>query len=228
MGSHHCNEELLHKGVELIKSRSDCITFLGADLIEASIYGSVGSVHSQKLQIDEQIEKITKILSKIRNKILFCIDGNHEHRIEKATGLNLTKVIADILKIPFLGWEALFNIRLGKNKVCSCYAHHGTGNSSTSGAKLNSLEKLHFRAPLSNLIICGHMHFPVNSEKEIRYIDAKGKIRKYTQYFVGCGSIHESDGYASMKALSPIQPSLTKIHIQVTDNQFYIQHSLIK
>jgi hypothetical protein len=134
-----------------------------------------------------------------------------------------------MLGIRYEGWEVLFNIQLGKHqKKCKLYAHHGTGSAISSGAKLNSLEKLHFRAPLSNVIVCGHLHFPMNSEKEIRYVDDKGIVRKYTQYYVGCGSTHESDGYATMKGLSPLSTSLTMIKLQVVDRDFVVDVKLLK
>jgi predicted phosphodiesterase len=216
-GSHQCRENDLKNIVKYIKGKSSCYTFLGGDLIECSIYGKMNAVHTQKIQITEQIQNIVEILKPIRNKILFSICGNHEHRIEKATGLDIMQIMADMLGIPYLGWEAHFALKL-KGSMVRCYAHHGTSAAVTSGAKLNAIEKLHFRSPHAHLIFCGHTHFPFFSEKEIRYINSDCKMKRFTQYYISSGSLHESDGYATMKALPPIPTRLNKVKIRVENN----------
>jgi hypothetical protein len=212
-GSKECNEKLFRQSLEYIKSRNNCFTFIGGDVIESAIYGSVGSVHAQKHQIQEQVEHIVEMLKPIRNRILFAICGNHEYRIEKATGLNIIQLMCNMLNIPYAGWEAYFVIKFKNNSCCKLYSHHGSGNSNTSGAKVNSLERLHFRAPMSNVIIAGHTHFATNMEKQIRYVDNGGNMHMFDQYYVSCGSTHTSDGYASMKGFAPMDTSMTKIKI---------------
>lgn len=224
LGSYECDEGLVDNTINYIRHHKNCYTFLGGDIIECNVYGKVNNVHTQKMQLDEQVERIKEKLYPIRNKILFSITGNHEHRVEKATGLNLSKIIADSLNVTFCDWESHFIVKFKGNKVCRLYAHHGTGASVTSGAKLNSAEKLHFRSPMANIIICGHLHFPINSEKEIRYLDNGGNLKTFTQHYVVCGSAHGSNGYASMKAYSPVPRSMTKITIvpHAQDFQVYI------
>lgn len=222
LGSFECDEKLIDSSISYIKNHKNCYTFLGGDIIECNVYGKANNVHSQKLQLDEQVERIKEKLYPIRNKILFSITGNHEHRVEKSTGLNLSKIIADSLNVKFCDWESHFLIKFKGNKICRLYAHHGTGASVTSGAKLNSAEKLHFRSPMANIIICGHLHFPINSEKEIRYLDNNGKLKTFTQHYVVCGSTHGSNGYASMKAYPPVPCSMTKITIVPHASDFSI------
>ena len=211
-GSEECNESLIDESIDYIKRHNQCFTFLNGDIIECATYGKMGGVHKQKHQLDEQVEYMIEKLKPIRKKILFSVCGNHEYRIEKATGLNLAKVMSDTLEIPFAGWECNFMIKM-KNKVCRLYAHHGAGGSVTSGAKVNSVERLHFRSPFANILICGHLHFPVNTEKEICYLDNAGNLRSFTQHFVACGSAHKSGGYASMKGYGPVPCSISKIKI---------------
>jgi hypothetical protein len=222
-GSAECNEELLKKGIEYIKNHHNCFTFIGGDVIESAIYGSVGSVHAQKHQINEQIENICRMLQPIKNKIMFAICGNHEYRVEKATGLNIVKIMSEMLGIPYCGWESYFVIKFKKNMFCKGYAHHGTGGGGTAGAKMNSLDRLHNRAPLSNLIIAGHTHFASNMVKQIRFVDNRGKMQNYCQYFVSCGTAHESDGYASMKGFAPLQTSMSLIKIGINKTDFEME-----
>lgn len=227
LGSNECDEELFLKSIAYIRNRNHCFTFLGGDLIECNVYGGLNNVHSQKFNVDDQVEKIVQHLYPIRNKILFSVCGNHEYRIEKQTGLNLSKLIADRLDIPYMDWECHFLLKF-KDKFFRCFAHHGTGGSSTSGAKLNSAERLHFRSPFANLIISGHLHTPINSEKEIRFLDNRGSVKEFSQHCVLCGSYHKSDGYASKGAFTPVNTCGTKIRITPTGEKFLVEVGKIK
>ena len=97
LGSYECDEGLIDSAINYIRHHNKCFTFLGGDIIECNVYGKTNNVHTQKMQLDEQVERIKEKLYPIRNKILFSVTGNHEHRVEKATGLNLSKIIADSL-----------------------------------------------------------------------------------------------------------------------------------
>jgi predicted MPP superfamily phosphohydrolase len=215
-GSKECDEELFLKALRYIKNRKECLTFLGGDIIECATYGKMNNVHDQKHQINEQIEKVVALLKPIRNQIMFMICGNHEHRIEKATGLNIVKIISEMLGIPYLGWEAHFFFKFKNKQFCRGYAHHGNGCAATSGSKLNALEKLHFSSPMANLICAGHTHSPINSEKEIRYLSADGILKSFIQFFVSCGTTHKSAGYATMRGYGPVSTTLSKITIKAT------------
>lgn len=202
-GSQECEEEYFDNAIEYIARRPNVRTFLGGDILECSIYGSKGSVHTQKHQVQEQLEIVAEKLHRIRHKILFSLYGNHEYRVEKSTGLNVSKILADLLGVEYAGNEKHFLF-----EGFRCYAHHGSGAGGTSGARVNSLERLHFRSPFANVIFAGHSHFPVSTEKEIRYLDRFGKLKSFIQYFISCGSTHSSDGYASQKGLQPIPTSI--------------------
>lgn len=202
-GSEETDEDYFDSAIRYIHKHSNCRTFLGGDILECAIYGSKGSVHSQKFQVQEQLEIVAEKLHPIRNKILFSLYGNHEYRVEKATGLNVSKILADMIDVEYAGFEKQFLF-----EGFRCYAHHGTGAGGTSGSRVNSLERLHFRSPFANVIFAGHSHFPVNTEKEIRYLDSKGRIKSFIQYFISCGSTHGSDGYAAQKGLQPVPTSI--------------------
>jgi len=202
-GSEECDEDYFQNAIEYIKKHPNCRTFLGGDILECAVYGSKGSVHSQKRQVQEQLDLVAELLQPIKGKILFSLYGNHEYRVEKSTGLNISKILADMIDIPYAGMEKHFLF-----EGYRCYAHHGTGAGGTSGSKVNSLERLHFRSPFANVIFAGHSHFPVSTEKEIRYLDSKGKLKSFIQYYISCGSTHGSDGYAAQKGLSPTPTSI--------------------
>jgi hypothetical protein len=225
LGSEECNEDLVDRIIDYIKKTPNCFTFLGGDLIECCVYGKMNNVHTQKYQVTEQVEMLVKKLKPIKDKILFSICGNHEQRIEKATGLDISALIALNLEVPYHQWESHFQIKLnshkkkGDKKNVYIYAHHGSGGGGSSGGKINSAEKFHFRAPFANAIFVGHVHFTSTTRKLLPYITQTGVLKNMTQYIISCGTAHESNGYAAMKGYGP-QPTglmLAKFEINHDD-----------
>lgn len=220
LGSEECNEKLVDNIIDYIKKTPNCYTFMGGDLIECAIYGKLNNSHTQKYQVQEQVEILCEKLEPIKDKILFAICGNHEHRVEKATGLDVAALIALNLSVPYFKWETQFMLKMNtpkhkENKNVIIYAHHGSGGGATSGAKINAVERLHFRAPFANIIYSGHVHFTSETRKQLNYLSQAGAPKSMIQYFISCGTAHESDGYAAMKGYGAIPTGLmlSKIHI---------------
>lgn len=222
LGSEECDEKLVDSIIDYIKKTPNCYTFMGGDLIECAIYGKLNNSHTQKYQVQEQVELLCEKLEPIKDKILFAICGNHEHRVEKATGLDVAALIALNLGVPYYKWETQFMLKLNSNKNKNdkrnviIYAHHGSGGGSTSGAKINAVERLHFRAPFANIVYSGHVHFTSETRKQLNFMSAQGHIKSMIQYFISCGTAHSSDGYAAMKGYGAIPTGLMLSKIELT------------
>lgn len=222
-GSSHCDENLMHRLIEEVRDNEDCYALLGGDLIETAVYdGKINSVHSQRHQVQEQVEQLIELLKPIKDKILFSICGNHEFRIEKATGLDISALIALNLDVPYFKWECdfLLKLRSRKNKTyhknVHIYAHHGIGAGTTTGAKANSMEKLVGRAPFADILFSGHTHGCMENRRLLRYLNQSGKRKEKLQYYISCGTLHASDGYAAMKAYSTQPTSAMVVDIYLT------------
>jgi len=227
LGSKECDEELINKAIDYIKNNDNCYTILLGDLIENNVYDNkINAVHTQKYQVQEQVEQIVNLLKPIKDKILLSVSGNHEYRTEKFTGVDISALIAMNLDIPYQKNEYFFNLKLTskKNKntkrSIALFIHHGTGGSGTSGTKLNSIEKLHFRAPLSNIFFVGHHHINICSRKIIRYLNQKDQISEFIQYFIGCGSALKTSchGYAAKGGYAPIPSDFVLVKLKLNFN----------
>lgn len=225
LGADACNEKLVDKIIDYIKKTPNCYTFMGGDLIECAIYDNkINSVHTQKYQLQEQVEMLCEKLEPIKDKILFAICGNHEHRVEKATGLDVAALIALNLGVQYFKWETQYMIKMNTPKCKAdkknivIYAHHGSGGGSTSGAKINAVERLHFRAPFANIIFSGHVHFTSETRKQINFLSQQGINKSMIQYFISCGTAHESDGYAAMKGYGAIPVGLMLAKLEINSN----------
>ena len=104
-GSPQCDIERFQKMLDYCLSRRIYV-FLMGDMIEMATRESVGAgVYEQEkigqTQYEEMIEML-RPLAKAR-LILGLLEGNHEERVYKETGYDISKALARELKIPYLG-----------------------------------------------------------------------------------------------------------------------------
>jgi len=150
--------------------------FLMGDLIESGLRTSVGaSVYRQKLNPQKQMEGVIDLLTPLakNNLILGALEGNHELRIEKETGVSITKIICKFLEIPYLR-SACWNLWYVGNQSYTIYALHGSTSSRFVYTKLKALVDIshNFNA---DLMVMGHVHEIADASLKVQEID---KVRK--------------------------------------------------
>lgn len=109
-GSVHHRPELLKYLIDWILSTPGCLPLLVGDLIENITKASVGGISEQYLSPNNQVVGICKDLAPIAHLIPCSIDGNHEQRTERFADFSTGRVIADILKVPFIPLEVVIDI----------------------------------------------------------------------------------------------------------------------
>ena len=84
LGARECMEQEFIKFIDSIKDKPNVYVCLLGDLIDNGTRNGVTNVFRATMPPSQQKREMAKILEPIRNKILFCIDGNHEARSGKA------------------------------------------------------------------------------------------------------------------------------------------------
>ena len=173
------------------------------DLLNVALKNSKSDVYNSK-NLNSEWNLLKKELAPISQKCLGFIKSNHHRRFDKETGLSLDSILADALKIPFLGGMGLIAVQCGR----ACYyiaMHHGTGGGKKRGSKTNNLETLGEVIPGADLYMEGHTHAFDHFINEVRYIDRKrGGIRQYKATFCVTGHFMEwEDSYAEDMKLIP-------------------------
>ena len=182
--------------------RKNIHVLLMGDIIEAGLKDSIGdSIYKQKLNPQEQIETAIELFEPLakRKLIIGIHEGNHENRITKLTGVDITKVMARILDINYLSFSCWSLLRVGKLKY-SLYSTHGTSGSILEHTKLNSVVKLG-KITSADCVAYGHTHGLASDVILRQYYDGtKDRIVEEKQYVVLTGSYLEWDtSYAQMK-----------------------------
>lgn len=138
--------------------------FLMGDLIEMATRDSIGAgVYEQEFIGQNQVENMIEILMPLAQKrlILGLLQGNHEERVYKSTGINVSRIMANVLNVPYLG-DACWNLFKVKNQFYYVYTLHGRTNARYEGTALTALERLSssFNA---DLVAMGHAHKLISS-----------------------------------------------------------------
>lgn len=189
---------------------------IDGDIFNAALTSSISDVYSEEFTLDECVELFAKFIDDITpEKILVCIDGNHDQRVWKSVGIDPVKYVCQSKGVRYSSGEAYVTVKLGcwdKSKPVdkrpminyTIYVTHGVGGGRSAGGKVNSLMRLS-EIVVADIYIQGHQHDPVIKPKVINEWNSKcNGIIEREQMFVVTGSCLERGGYAVAKAYPPV------------------------
>lgn len=199
LGSPTCAIDRFQATLDFV-ARTDCRVILMGDLMEMATRSSVGSGWAeQTLNPQDQLDALKEVLQPIKGKVLVVLEGNHEKRAYKDVGLNVSKILADYLGVPFGGYSCFVYLRVGKvNYVV--HAQHGASGARYLRTKMANLMKTaeHTEA---DVYLMGHVHELATAKKPCRYFDKRAHTTTMrNKYFVLTGSFLEYEGSYAMEA----------------------------
>ena len=175
-------------------------------LIECGLKDSIGdSMYRQKLNPDAQMWTMIEILKPVAEAglIIGMHCGNHESRITKSTGIDITKIMARILNVPYLGFSCWSLLSVNGTRY-SIYSTHGTGGSKFKHTKLKTvIDQCAWIN--SDVLAQGHVH-SIACEPIIKQgFDAtKNRIVEDKQYVCLTGSYMRWDNSYAQAGNMPI------------------------
>jgi UDP-2,3-diacylglucosamine pyrophosphatase LpxH len=207
LGHKNCNYDKVEEYLKFIAKTENCYTIFLGDESENATKTSVGMGMFEEVEhVPDQIKTLYELLRPlaVKNKILGMVTGNHGMRMANMIGINPTQTLAELLKIPYLGYQGFINLIVGEQEY-SIAAFHGTGGGSMNSGKVASAEKIS-KVVISDLYITGHTHIRHKTEDCI-YEFVNGELVQRIRHYVTCGSFLEYfGGYAEMKGL-PSSPT---------------------
>ena len=213
-GARECKEELFQKYVDHVADNKDYRTIMMGDMINAALRDSVGAgSYDDKMNVQQQKDEILDILHPIRKKIIGYHTGNHEERIYKSTGLDISKDMAKDLGVPYLGYAAFTKLRLGKQNYC-LYSTHGSSGATMPHTKIKKCLDLgaSFEA---DIYLYAHVHRLDSAIEDKYYVDYGSKmIKTKRKTFVLTGHfLNYAGSYGEAKNLRPDRPGAPKIKL---------------
>ena len=210
-GARECDLERAKRMLDYCSSKRIYV-FLMGDLIEAGLKTSVGaSVYRQKLNPQKQMEDVIDLLEPLAKKglILGALEGNHELRVEKETGIAVMKVICRLLGIPYLRSACWSWFKVGKQNY-TVYTMHGSSSARYVYTKMKVLIDVSHSFD-ADLLAMAHVHSLADTSFLVQKVNLrKGIVQERKKFLVLTGSYLKYDtsyaqerGYPIVKLGSP-------------------------
>lgn len=213
LGDKNCNGNRLNELLDYIAETPNCYTILNGDLCNVAIKSSISDVYGENPMPMQQLETAVKLFGRVSSKILAVTPGNHEQRIYKSDGLDLTQIMCTQLGVAevYSPTSAFLFIRFGaqtrrheERAVCyTIYCVHGSGGGRMEGGKINRLLQLSSICD-ADIYLHSHSHLPaVVKNSYYRVCLANSSIAKVDKLFVNTSSLLDYGGYGEMQSYKP-------------------------
>ena len=230
IGDSQCDYKGILERIEYIKNTPNAYCILDGDLMDTAIASSIGDTYAANLQPMEQLKHCVKIFEPIKEKILAVLPGNHENRVYKSDGLDITEIMCAQLGIPerYSPTTALLFIRFGKNlkqhgrpQLYTIYCTHGSGGGRREGGKVNRLADLAAIVD-ADIYIHAHTHLPVIfRESFFRVSGANSSVAPVDKLFVNTAASLHYGGYGDKAGFKPASRRSPVIYLNGLKHDMY-------
>lgn len=213
-GAPESNTDLFFETLERAWDDSEAVLLLNGDLVEASTRTSVGSgVYEQKVNAQEQLEWVVDTFKPFaeQGRLLGVTNGNHEDRITKATGVDITRTYAQMLDVPYFKNGGHFKLKAG-NQTYHAYFTHGSSGARLPHTKIKQALDL-ARFIDADLYGMGHVHELQAHTQEYRRINNRnGVVEIVPKLFLLSGHyLDYENSYAQAMSMIPSRQGTPKV-----------------
>ena len=219
-GSAHFLKKELQKHIDVIKNDNHAQVILNGDLINNAIKTSVSDIYEEKLNPEEAIDMLVDLFNPIKHKIIGVVNGNHENRTSKITGINILKnmcyrlgimdyyhPIANIIFLSFGENRGRENVR----NTFSIYHTHGSGGGRTVGSKTNNVHRL-AQVIHADVYIHSHTHTPLTFKEDYIVANCSNKgVKQVSRLFINTNAYEGFGGYGEIMKLPPSNHDPVKV-----------------
>lgn len=211
LGSTQCNVDRFKEIVENISKDDNMYVILLGDILDTALKNSKTDIYSTSLSLAESQKLAVEILTPIKHKIIGMTPGNHENRVWKEVGVDLSLWLAEKLGLEdvYRNNGIALSISFGKDTNghpyrLNVFGQHGAyGGGRKLGSAMNALEDLDGIVGNADIYIRAHTHSPVSGRRDIYDFNDKGNIVRRSKYYFNSPSVLEYGGYAYDKGYRP-------------------------
>ena len=211
IGDPACRNDIIKSLIDGVLANKNRYIVLVGDLMNTAIANSKSDFYGEIMKPSQQLQYCYKLLNPVRDRILGIVGGNHEERISKSVGVDMTQLLATELGLEHLysDTSALIFLRFGFRKDhCrpmnySIYVNHGHGGGRRPGGKINGLAD--FGSIIdADCFIIGHTHLPTSfKDSTFRVIPQSGSAVLRERLFVNTASALDYSGYGNRGGYQP-------------------------
>ena len=231
IGDSMCDYKSIMQKLEYIKHTDNAYCILDGDLMDTAVASSIGDTYGAGLQPMEQLRHCVEIFEPIKNKILAVLPGNHENRVYRSDGLDITEIMCSQLGIAdkYSPTTALVFVRFGKNPnrtpyrplLYTIYATHGAGGGKKEGGKVNRLADLASIVD-ADIYIHAHTHLPVVFKNSFyRTCSSNSSVALVDKLFVNTAASLNYGGYGDKAGFKPASKASPVIYLDGLKHDMY-------
>ena len=237
IGDAHSDINRVIERIEYVKNTPNAYCILNGDLMDNATKTSIGDTYTQVFNPMEQLARAVELFAPIRDKILCITHGNHENRTYKKEGINLSRLIADLLGLAerYTPTSATLFIRVGENscrtketngsgkyrQICyTLYVLHGSGGGRKEGAKAIRLADMASVID-TDIYIHSHTHLPMIMKQAYHRIDPRNNaVALVDKLFVNTAANLNYGGYGEAQEFKPTSKDTPVIYLSGTKKDF--------
>jgi len=214
IGDIHSDGKKIMEWLDYIRTNENCFTILNGDLCNVAIKSSLSDIYGENPMPMQQLEQCVKLFGPIKDKILAVTAGNHEQRIYKTDGLDMTQIMCNQLGIGerYSPASVMLFVSFGRQNsdnhnrpvLYTLFVNHGSGaGGRLEGGKVNRLVQLANICD-ADIYIHSHTHVPAIVRNSYYRVDTRHcNIVKVDRLFVNTSSTLEYGGYGEFFAYKP-------------------------
>jgi hypothetical protein len=224
------DEEYVDDRIKFIKDTPNAFALLNGDLMNMATKNSKSDVYADKYNPDEQLDRCIERYWPIRNKILGINEGNHERRISRDTGIQVTKRFARELGIEdrYSPGGLYIILRVGQTsrktkesngsgkirQICyTIYMTHGARSGRKSGSKVNALMELS-NIVNADIYIHSHSHLGAIIPGVVNVPDLRNdKILVNDTLYINTAAALDYGGYGEIGEYQPVSKKSPIIYL---------------
>ena len=220
IGEQACDYKLLKNTILDVKNDPNCYVIMNGDALNTALKNSKSDSYKETMTVGEEIDKAVEYFEPISDRILVYHGGNHERRVLRDTGIDVSRVIAQRLGIEDRYAEDMWYLflqfgkcRRGRELLYTVGGYHGSAGGRKIGGKANRLVDMS-TIFIADLFIMGHGHKLVITDGSIFVPDEQHKtlVEKELNY-VMTNSFLKYGGYGAAGGYTPNNRSITEIEL---------------
>lgn len=224
------DEEYVDNRVKFVEHTPNAFALLNGDLMNMATKNSKSDVYADKYNPDEQLDRCIERYWPIRNKILGVNEGNHERRISRDTGIQVTKRFARELGIEdrYSPGGLYIILRVGQTsrkiketngsgkirQICyTIYMTHGARSGRKAGSKVNALMELS-NIVNADIYIHSHSHLGAIIPGVVNVPDLRNdKILVNDTLYINTAAALNYGGYGEIGEYQPVSKKSPIIYL---------------
>lgn len=212
----------LERVCNFIKETPNCYCILLGDILNTAIANSKSDIYSETLNVHQAQQLALEYLMPIKDKIIAMTPGNHENRVWRSVGVDVSLWLAEKLGIQdkYRNNLLVLDIKFGRDKSGSPYhlkvvgQHGGYGGGRKLGSAMSAVEDMDGIVANGDIYVRAHTHSSVRGSRRVFFLNENGNIQGHTKHYFNAPAFLRAGGYGLDKGYRPQDTSPCYLNIR--------------